>query len=631
MSAAKSKKTGKSAKALNAIETVSNTEQGTTEQPQELKAQVRQLSIKNYGCISDEVTIELDKIVVLVGVNNSGKSTVLNAYNLIMGSESQQKLSEQDMCEGNLPPEITLVTQILSDHKPGERWLDREKGNTFKERWLLEPGGKPMLIRQGYDYEKGDFVRQVPYGAEGYAKWHRPKPHYISAFDSPDQYEKKINELLQDIIFDNIQAIKLKHFLKNDNDTQLAEHFGDIAKLIIDQTEDRIVAAVNSLRSNLAPLFPSHSVQFHKKYPDGEDMIKEFLKLLNKGIGFRFSHHEESFHVSLQRQGSGAQRMLMFAIVKYLAESSSETGGRSHILLLDEPEICLHPSVIREMSRNLYDLAQIENWQVMISTHSPVFLDLSRDNTTIVRLERATGSKSIAGTTVFRRDKIELEGDDPVQQLKMLNYCDSYVTEFFFGGITVLVEGDTEYASFRFLLANFPGEFGNVHVIRARGKDSLCLLVKILNAFGAQYSVLHDCDRQRSKNGDKNSAFSGNERIFTTASRHAEFSKVFLVAIIPDFEQALFGKLSDGRDGKAFFAVDMIRKNAKSRESVKQLLLALTKQDVELLPKGCKRWSRLEELHQGLADFDTVSVHDDLPLFRNLPAPIDGLQDSVGG
>jgi hypothetical protein len=47
----------------------------------------------------------------------------------------------------------------------------------------------------------------------------------------------------------------------------------------------------------------------------------------------------------------------------------------------------------------------------MVTTHSPVFIDFSRDNTTIVRVERQENG-TIQGTTVFRPEKAQLSDDD---------------------------------------------------------------------------------------------------------------------------------------------------------------------------------------------------------------------------
>ena len=65
----------------------------------------------------------------------------------------------------------------------------------------------------------------------------------------------------------------------------------------------------------------------------------------------------------------------------------------------------------------------------------------------------------------------------------MLNICDPHLCEFFFGGRTIIVEGDTEYTAFTYVLNKYAGDdkLNDVHVIRARGKPTICLVAKILN------------------------------------------------------------------------------------------------------------------------------------------------------
>lgn len=96
--------------------------------------------------------------------------------------------------------------------------------------------------------------------------------------------------------------------------------------------------------------------------------------------------------------------------------------------MLDEPELCFHPNAVREACRVLYDLPKQGNWQVVLTTHSPAFLDLSRNNTTIVRVERSEQG-DIFETTVFRPEKVQVDEDDR-ERLKLLNLFDPHVAEF---------------------------------------------------------------------------------------------------------------------------------------------------------------------------------------------------------
>jgi putative ATP-dependent endonuclease of OLD family len=45
---------------------------------------ITNLKIQNFGCIgANGISVDIDKIVVLIGPNNSGKSTILRAFEVV--------------------------------------------------------------------------------------------------------------------------------------------------------------------------------------------------------------------------------------------------------------------------------------------------------------------------------------------------------------------------------------------------------------------------------------------------------------------------------------------------------------------------------------------------------------------
>jgi putative ATP-dependent endonuclease of OLD family len=288
----------------------------------------------------------------------------------------------------------------------------------------------------------------------------------------------------------------------------------------------------------------------------------------------------------------------MWAALRYIAESSKKgDAGPARLLLMDEPELCLHPNAIREACSTLYQLPETKKWQVMVTTHSPAFIDLSRDNTTVVRVQRDQ-QNVIHGTTVFRPNKTKLDPDEK-QELKLLNIYDPHVAEFFFGGRTILVEGDTEYTAFKYIIFNDPQKeiFKDVHVVRARGKVTVGLLAKILNQFNARFAVLHDCDtptvRTRKGNTMKNPAWTNNEKILAGVGKTYDKERIRLVVSMTNFESAMFGEEVDV--DKPYNAFETMKAGGAAYDRVKQLLVALL--DFEKpLPNECLQWDDFTKL-----------------------------------
>ncbi|MGO9227999.1 MAG: ATP-dependent nuclease [Bryobacteraceae bacterium] len=428
----------------------------------------------------------------------------------------------------------------------------------------------------------------------------------------PEEQAKRIVDLLRKALLDRAERAADEEGAPESAVARVKRFIATEQKQVLAETQARIAMIETQLSSLITEVFAGFGVTFEAKPEEvGDKALNLFATnpLLRMGPA-------NGYMAPVDKQGSGARRTLLWAALKLLgeqpttpkqakgktkkaAETNEETEGtRTNVLLIDEPEICLHPNAIRDARRVLYDLAKPgNNWQVMVTTHSPVFIDLARDNTTIVRVERS-GSGAIEGTTVFRPDRVKLDEKDKIK-LKLLNLWDPYVGEFFFGGRTILVEGDTEYSVFQCLIEEDPRTFKDVHVVRARGKGILVSLVKILNHFGADYAILHDSDRPTTPEGAPNSAWGTNTSILDAVNAGPERGRVRLTAALPDFEGAIFG--THVSSDKPYKAVHEIESNAESRAKSRQLLEALLNH-AKPLPSGVVQWSDIQELERALAN-----------------------------
>ncbi|WP_233523493.1 AAA family ATPase [Dyella solisilvae] len=68
------------------------------------RARMHKLTIRNFRAIGKQpVEIELDDIVVLVGANNTGKSSILRAYELVMDAGKKGEMVIDDFPGGTIP------------------------------------------------------------------------------------------------------------------------------------------------------------------------------------------------------------------------------------------------------------------------------------------------------------------------------------------------------------------------------------------------------------------------------------------------------------------------------------------------------------------------------------------------
>lgn len=466
-----------------------------------------------------------------------------------------------------------------------------------RERWKWEKPGTPK--RQGYNNEIKNWDEKVPWGAPNVANSRRPEPHRVDAFADPVEQADAIIKILHKILQDKVKEVTAN--LEADGDKteygSLLEQVKRIQQRIVEESETQVNSVESEITDIINKIFPGYEVNFDARHEDELDKAISFFKSSPQLL----MGPENGFKSDIERQGSGARRTLLWAALKYITENGHHKNKksdrqssleRSNILLIDEPELCLHPSAIREACKVLYDLPKTNNWQVMVTTHSPIFVDLSRDNTTIIRVERVKGK--VEGTTLFRPEKVKLDDNDR-RNLKLLNQFDPYVAEFFFGGKPIIVEGDTEYTAFKYMMVNEPGLFKGTHIIKARGKATIASLVKILNHFNMRYSILHDSDTPYIKNGNKNPAWGTNSKILQSVNQHPTPEKVRLVSTTKNFEYAFLDE--EVNQEKPYHALMELTKIDNVYKSIKKLLYALYDHKKEL-PTGVIEWSQISDLEE---------------------------------
>ncbi len=549
--------------------------------------------IKNFRGIGNiPLEIDIDDIVVLVGPNNSGKSTVLRAFQKI--SEADSTLAIDDF-HGSLEsnkPEIEVWSKILDPDKvtlSKEIWLSPD--NLVKEKWIWDkPGEKAERIgfRVGASGAEGKWSvigdsPQAPFSHDASSSNHRPSPTYISAFEQPDKQLENIKKLIADDIFSSLKLSKKEGVSYKDIDLKLTELYTEIRE----ESKEKEKNFEEELNTILNSMFVGTNIKI--SVPESKpDLLSGYAT--SKDIDISINN------LPLENQGSGMQKTLLWSVLKMLAEKEKPAKGstkkgkksevletesivqeKTRVLLIDEPEICLHPDSIRRAKDILYQLPSAGNWQIMVTTHSPIFIDVSKDNAVLIRVDK----NDIEGSKIYKSESSMLSSDEK-EQVKMLNMFDPYFAEFFFSKKIIVVEGDTEYTALRKVMEADAEAHKDIHIIRARGKATIVPIIKILSKWTADFAILHDSDTEKTEDSAKNSAWTVNQKILEQVQEsRTKGSKIKLVASKINFEKSFFG--TDVKNDKPFNAYKNLEDPAKKSNVVK-LLSFLSEKDLPLDP-----------------------------------------------
>lgn len=587
-----------------------------------MRSKLLEITIKNIGCIGPEaVTVRLDDVLCLVGPNNSGKTTVLRAYELAVNPGSFDHL--RDHCNWSGPEELSEI--VLDVHIP------RGMGNV-DEKWKITDGSKSIVrsrwvwpkeigkaTRQTWDPEISDWAEDGKAGgADNVFTSRLPKPMRINSLDDAISTEDILVTLALS------PFVKELRELEGDENSQISRDKLALTTTVNKLTEthkERLDAISTQVKDGFQGIFPGVGVHLHVEMPVPDLKLEALLK---QGSGIRIA--EPAGQSQLIQQGTGARRALFWAMLQVHNEISRQTARREallkdlrsdlkkqarkkegeeiallerqiaslingdpvpedvndpalpgYILLIDEPENALHPMAARAAQKHLYTLGQHEDWQVLLTTHSPYFINPLEDHTTIARLERSGDGKFLS-PRVYVADEVKFSSEE-MENLKALQLTDVGFSEIFFGSYPVLVEGDTEHAAFISAVVEAQHELARkISIIRARGKAVLVPLIKMLRHFKTSFGILHDVDWPFRENGSRNGMWTVNKSMRDEVLLcRGDGVTVRHRWSVPDFERFLGGEAL-GKD-KPYAAFARVSASEPTKEKVRALLQSLFDSD----------------------------------------------------
>jgi putative ATP-dependent endonuclease of OLD family len=323
------------------------------------------------------IEISLPRITVLIGSNNSGKTSVLKALNLALGDYSRH-IAEEDFHIGTDEErvlEIIVDVRIIASDKQGKRI------QAFDDAWAAEFGDKIQAESNGNQFV-AIRTRTALNSIKGIFECQRftlEKWPLFKVWLTDKNKETKMPGRLESIPFISIEAQRDLHSeLKEKNSFigKLLSHVsynksdGDTLEALIKDINDSAVSKsseLKELKSHLEKL--NHSFQ-----GSGNAEITPFPKKI-RDLSKHFSVHfgeNRSGMFSMEYHGMGTRSWASMLVVKAFTDLMATKHGAElkpffPILAAEEPEAHLHPNAQKTIYRQLAE----SQGQVIISTHSP--------------------------------------------------------------------------------------------------------------------------------------------------------------------------------------------------------------------------------------------------------------------
>lgn len=463
---------------------------------------ITHLSIENFRSIK-ELAFDIPQICALVGPNNAGKSNILEAMRRVLGTNwvSVSSFNSEDVFKRSdeaikiscsvEPPiqyrhfkhapavEIHGVSFEYTRYKIGEK-----KGQPRLEQSCRDIGGNPpsVLSKAPRTGEKHQFERLTGIPSE--------------VRDSIPLIYIGTNRSLKEQLPSARYSLLRQMF--EDIDRQLRNPEDKVSVTRGDGTEDAVPrfdrfrmlmeAAMELLRTDD---FNRVETAIKNKVLEqlGFDAVKDPSKIdlyftpidsfdFYKTLDLLVS--EDGFTVSAQEMGEGMQNAIVLAIL----QAFEETQRQGAILLIEEPEMFLHPQMQRSLYKTFRRIG--EKNQIIYTTHSPHFVAVP-DYQEIVLVRKKEGATTVTLSTM---------PSDSTRREKLIKELDPERNELFFATRLLIVEGDTEklalpeYAR----LLGIDLDQAGATIVEVGGKRNLLEFAKIAISFSIPTGIVYDKD-----------------------------------------------------------------------------------------------------------------------------------------
>lgn len=382
--------------------------------------QIKNISVRGYRTIKDELSVPLDDVITLVGPNNAGKTNTLKAIQLFFtGYDNNLNYSfENDISKG----EKSLRTNIQITIGDFEDATDNDTADIIKQiRSALE-------ISSGSESEITLYLTFSPNSNPVYRVFPNAK--------RPNGSDGVAYSRLERRLFDSILGKFSIHYIPSE-------------KSINDLYEGLVMPYLfQRMHAVLAPNLSALGVALTKASDEINDVLEkgglgafkasfELPKTPNdffRNVGFNLTDVNTT---SVFQKGMGIQSAVLLSSFCWISRQE-RSDGKLPLWLLEEPESYLHPELASQCLSLLKTLSV--HSQVIVTTHSLGFVPQDPEKILGVNLED--------GWTKASQFKTYHEATKQIRTSLGVKFSDYYN----FSEFNILVEGQTDRQYLNFVL-----------------------------------------------------------------------------------------------------------------------------------------------------------------------------------
>lgn len=363
------------------------------------------LRVRNFRCYSDEFCVPFADITALIGKNDSGKSSLMDAMEIFLNDGAPDA---DDAAKSGNPKDLVIACEF-SDLPP-EIIIDDAFPTTLASEYLLNAEGH-LEIHKRYS---GDLKSPKCSSVEAYCV----HPSTDGAADllqlknadlkarardlgvNLDGVDQKVNSQLRHRIRDHLGDLApTPNFVPLNDDnakkiwTELKKYIPALALFKSDRAStDQDAEAQDPLKAAVKEAIKEQEAKLKEIEEFVQSQVKsiadETLKKLQEMDANLASQLNPTFQppkwenlfkasitgdddIPINKRGSGVKRLVLLSFFRAKAEKAAQKSDHGSVIYaIEEPETSQHPTNQRVLLRALMDLSS--EYQVVVTTHTPM-------------------------------------------------------------------------------------------------------------------------------------------------------------------------------------------------------------------------------------------------------------------
>lgn len=482
--------------------------------------------IENFRCYKDQVIVPVDNITTLIGKNDIGKSTVLEALEIFFNNELV-KIDATDSNVYNGNKTVTIACEFTD--LPSEIILDATSKTDLKKEYLVSKNETLIIFKQ-FDCSKASPSVEISILAN--------HPTVEGANNLLELKEKELQSIIKQrgldvalkgnpemraAIWSSYEDLALEQVFipvskpKEDSKRiweQIDSYLPIYALFQSDrssQDKDKevqnpmkvaIAAAIAEVKDDIDRIQRKVQEKAEEIAKNTHEALKQIdsslasklepqfiMPTASKWIGLFNINMDTDDGISLNKRGSGVRRMILVSFFKAEAERRLKSGNkRSIIYALEEPETAQHPNNQKILIESFKQISENVGCQVLLTTHSPgLASELPASSIRFITRDENGNPKIDAGAEVFGQVS-ETLGLTPDSRVKVL----------------ICVEGPTDVKALKHLSKAINLEDPKIIDLSADPRIAFCLMgggtlvhwvnEYYLRAFGCKEFHIYDND-----------------------------------------------------------------------------------------------------------------------------------------